>query len=594
MTELVGPPKPTSARALSAWLLAISVALAAGCQGHITEPAGGSATGAGAAPGDPGAPAATPHPPATTNASQMMADMMMQAANPNLFAIATTYFPGTAIANAPKRMARLTRAQLDLTVKALFPGYAGVTALATVPPDPLQTNYEYAANLSFNDANFTPYSNWVDGVAAAARANPALVVDCSASNNGAACLQAGARAFVTRAFRGTAAETQLQRFADFYASSVPAVGLPDATADLVTLALMSPSFAFRDEVQTDAAAFLLPAQRLQNMTYTLADAPPEALGLSSATPGPSLESAAAVQQTVDKILATPEARAKLMRFFLSWLEVREVGEYTIDPTAFPEFTPTVAAAAIAETKAFLTKQLSAAAPALKSVTQSTQSFVTQAIAPLYGSKTTSPTGLVDLDPTQRLGIFTQPAVIASHSGPTTTRLVKRGVFFVRKVMCMPLGAPPQGVDTSIPATATGTERTRVASVTAMAPCSGCHAIINPFGFMQENFDPIGRWRTLDNGLPIDASVNVTFLDEGPLVTQTPVDALKGFTASARFKQCFARQMFRFYMGRDELGSDDPLLRKMFFDFANNDEQAIVKLLQTLGNAPAFSQRTEAP
>src|SRR5262249_55405433 len=158
---------------------------------------------------------------------------------------------------------------------------------------------------------------------------------------------------------GTAAETQLQRFSDFYASSVAMVGLADATADLVTLALMSPSFAFRDEVQTDAAAFLLPAQRLQNMTYTLADAPPEALGLSSAMPGPSLESAAAVQQTVDKILATPEARAKLMRFFLSWLEVREVGEYTIDPTAFPEFTPTVAAAAIAETKAFLTKQLAA-------------------------------------------------------------------------------------------------------------------------------------------------------------------------------------------------------------------------------------------
>ena len=47
--------------------------------------------------------------------------------------------------------------------------------------------------------------------------------------------------------------------------------------------------------------------------------------------------------------------------------------------------------------------------------------------------------LVDLDPAQRLGIFTQPAVIASHSGPTTTRLVKRGVFFTRKVMCMPLG-----------------------------------------------------------------------------------------------------------------------------------------------------------
>jgi hypothetical protein len=569
-------------------VLAISV-LAIGCQGRISgEPGGGAVSPSGAAPGT--MTPATPHPPATTPAEQMKKDMMMQAANPDLYAIATRYFPSTDAGTAPKRLARLTRAQLDLTVKSLVPSYAGATASATVPPDPLQTNYEYAANLGFNDANFTPYQKWVDGVAAAARAKPAVVADCAAMNNGAACLQAGAKAFAARAFRGAVTDAQLQRYADFFSTSVTQVGLPDAAADLVTLVLMSPGFSFRDEVLTDTASFLLPAQRLQNMTYTLADAPPEALGLSSAAPQPSLQDAAAVQATVDKILATPEARAKLMRFFMSWLEVRDADQFTIDPTAFPEFTPTVAQAAIDETKAFLTKQLSAAAPALKDVTQSTQSFVTQAVAPLYGLKTPPAT----LDPTQRLGIFTQPAVIASHSGPTTTRLVKRGVFFVRKVMCMPLGNPPQGVDTTVPMNGGGTERERIASVTAMSPCSACHGIINPFGFMLENYDAIGRWRTQDAGHPVDPSINVTFLDEGPLNTTSPVDALKGFTQSARFKQCFARQMFRFYMGRDELTTDDPLLRTMFFDFANNDQQAIVKVLQTLGNAPGFSQRTEAP
>jgi hypothetical protein len=331
------------------------------------------------------------------------------------------------------------------------------------------------------------------------------------------------------------------------------------------------------------------------MTYTLADAPPEAVGLSSATPAPALQSADAVQQSIDKVLATPQAREKLMRFFMSWLEVKDVAEFTIDPGTFPEFTPAVAAAAIEETRTFLTRQLAAAAPTLKSVTQSTQSFVTQSLASLYGVRNPSATNLVDLDPAQRLGIFTQPAVIASHSGPTTTRLVKRGVFFVRKVMCMPLGNPPPGTDTTIPTTATGSERERIQAVTAKSPCSACHASINPFGFMQENYDAIGRWRTTDeDGLPVDPAIDVAFLDEGRLTAKTPVEALKGFTASARFKQCFARQMFRFYAGRDELAADDPVLRKMFFDFANNDEQAIVRLLQTLGNAPAFSQRKEAP
>ena len=185
-------------------------------------------------------------------------------------------------------------------------------------------------------------------------------------------------------------------------------------------------------------------------------------------------------------------------------------------------------------------------------------------------------------------------MITSHSGPDTTRLVKRGVFFTRKVMCMPLGQPPAGVNTAIPATAMGTERQKVESVTQTGACPACHQVINPFGFMQENFDPLGRWRTLDNGLPIDPSVSVNFLDEGPFTASTPVEALKGFTNSLRFKQCFVRQMFRFYTGRDETAADDPVLRQMFFGFANNDEQAVVQLLRVLATSTSFSQRSETP
>src|SRR5262249_51171215 len=159
---------------------------------------------------------------------------------------------------------------------------------------------EYAANLSFNDANFMPYEKWVEGVADSVRADPAAagLADCAAGGDMPACLQAGARAFAARALRGAAAPRPLARFADSFTASVGQVGLPGAAADLVTAVLMSPSYVFRDEVQTDAAGSLLPAQRLQNLTYTLADAPPEAVGLSSAPPAAAaaLDGAAAVQR----------------------------------------------------------------------------------------------------------------------------------------------------------------------------------------------------------------------------------------------------------------------------------------------------------
>ena len=32
------------------------------------------------------------------------------------------------------------------------------------------------------------------------------------------------------------------------------------------------------------------------------------------------------------------------------------------------------------------------------------------------------------------------------------------------------------------------------------PCSGCHRVMDPIGFALENFDAVGRWRTVDGGL----------------------------------------------------------------------------------------------
>jgi hypothetical protein len=87
---------------------------------------------------------------------------------------------------------------------------------------------------------------------------------------------------------------------------------------------------------------------------------------------------------------------------------------------------------------------------------------------------------------------------------------------------------------------------------------------------------------------------VSFLDEGKLTVSSPVEALKAFTRSLRFQQCFARQLFRFYTGRDETAGDDPLLRQMFFDFADNGKQDILGMLHTLASAPAFSRRSETP
>jgi hypothetical protein len=40
---------------------------------------------------------------------------------------------------------------------------------------------------------------------------------------------------------------------------------------------------------------------------------------------------------------------------------------------------------------------------------------------------------------------------------------------------------------------------------ANVACASCHKLIDPAGFALENFDAVGRWRTTEEGEPVDAT-----------------------------------------------------------------------------------------
>src|SRR5258705_10954123 len=68
-------------------------------------------------------------------------------------------------------------------------------------------------------------------------------------------------------------------------------------------------------------------------------------------------------------------------------------------------------------------------------------------------------------------------------------------------------------------------RERLSEHRANAVCASCHNLMDPVGFSLENFDVLGRWRTVEEGKPIDSSgglpdgskfAGVTGLEEGLL------------------------------------------------------------------------------
>src|SRR5690606_14648438 len=84
----------------------------------------------------------------------------------------------------------------------------------------------------------------------------------------------------------------------------------------------------------------------------------------------------------------------------------------------------------------------------------------------------------------------------------------RGTWVVENILGAHVPNPPPGVETNLESTnAAGapadTLRQRLEMHRSNPSCASCHKIMDPVGFALENFDSIGRWRTLDNGLPID-------------------------------------------------------------------------------------------
>jgi mono/diheme cytochrome c family protein len=108
----------------------------------------------------------------------------------------------------------------------------------------------------------------------------------------------------------------------------------------------------------------------------------------------------------------------------------------------------------------------------------------------------------------RGGLLGMGSILTVTSHPTRTSAVDRGLWVYEKLFGKHLPDPPV-----VPALAKGTGeagatrtfREVLEKHRENKQCASCHNKIDPIGFGLENFDPIGRWRQVDGGKPIDAT-----------------------------------------------------------------------------------------
>ena len=190
------------------------------------------------------------------------------------------------------------------------------------------------------------------------------------------------------------------------------------------------------------------------------------------------------------------------------------------------------------------------------------SYLNADLADVYGVSgvTGDDLQLVQLAPTVRAGLLTQPGLQALSSVSTRNSPPTRGTYIRERFLCVQIPPPPPGVPELAPDPPTGqTLRKALEAHVRDATCAACHQLLDPPGLAFEGFDAIGRARATDNGAPVDVS-NLDIVELGPggdMIVNGPIELADLISSNASAEDCMTRQWLSFVLGRALQDADTP-------------------------------------
>lgn len=401
--------------------------------------------------------------------------------------------------------------------------------------------------------------------------------------------RANLQAFARRAWRRPPSRADVDRLLGIHAKTL-AAGASEEVAfkSAAKVVLVSPRFLFRIEPDPEGAApGPVDAHSLASrLSYFLWSSMPDTRLDALADSGRLLKTEV-LESEVRRMLADPKAKTLSEQFVGQWLGIRTLGTVAApDPGLFPDFTPKLRDAMIAEPVEFFAGLLAADASLLE-LLDSRYVWVNGELAKHYGLPGVTGTNFVrvDLADSNRGGITGMAAVLTQTSYPRRTSPVLRGKWLLEEVLGTPPPPPPPLVATLPPDDAKRdglTFRQRLEQHRKDPNCAACHNRLDPLGFALENYDPVGRWRTKIGEEAVDASGKLVTGEEvnGPVALRQAL-----LTRKHLFVRHITEKMLAYALGRGLEYYDIPAVKQVTETLAQEDYRASRLVMEVVRSVP---------
>ncbi|HKS35781.1 MAG TPA: DUF1592 domain-containing protein [Verrucomicrobiae bacterium] len=401
-------------------------------------------------------------------------------------------------------------------------------------------------------------------------------------------------ALMRRAYRRPVTDEDLQKPMEFYHKARAEDGFEAGIQAALSAVLVSPQFLFRIEhdpadIPPGSAYRVSDVELASRLSFFLWSSIPDDELLDTAIRG-ELHKPKVLDKQVRRMLADDRSRNLANNFAGQWLYLGNLESITPDLRLFPDYDDNLRQAFRKETELFFESILREDRSVL-ALLKADYTYLNERLAKHYGIPNVygSRFRRVSLDKeSERGGLLRQGSVLTVTSYATRTSPVLRGKWILENI----LGTPPPPPLPNVPdlkdntVSATLSVRERLTEHRANSACASCHNLMDPVGFSLENFDAVGRWRTLEEGQSIDASgglpdgskfAGVAGLEEG-LLKRPDI-----------FVSTLTEKLLTFALGRGIEYHDAPAIRKIVSQ-AKEDDFRFTSVILGIVNSTPFTMR----